>query len=137
MPYLEPWHNSNTIFSWTTHLFSIFAGSGINILLLSFIIAAVVRVTQGSSTVAMITPAGIIAPLSETMGYSDPYKALVGLSIASGATILSHVNDSGFWLVGKYTGLSEKQTLQSWTVMETIIALTGLGIVIFLGLFIR
>ncbi|HRX12364.1 MAG TPA: hypothetical protein P5210_11975 [Draconibacterium sp.] len=47
--------------------------------------------------------------------------------MASGATLLSHVNDSGFWLVGKYFGMSEKQTLQSWTVMESIIAVCGLA----------
>jgi Gnt-I system low-affinity gluconate transporter len=60
------------------------------------------------------------------MGMEEMQRALLVISIASGATILSHVNDSGFWLVGKYFGLTEKQTLQSWTVMETIIAICGL-----------
>jgi len=102
------------------------ADLGINPVLLGWLIAAVVRVTQGSSTVAMITSAGIMAPILQSFNLAAPGVALVVIAIASGATVLSHVNDSGFWLVGKYLGLSEKQTLRSWTVMETIIAVTGL-----------
>lgn len=102
------------------------AGSALSPILLAWILAALVRITQGSATVAMITAAGIIAPILEVFDLSDPARALVVISIASGATILSHVNDSGFWLVGKYLGMNEKQTLQSWTVMETIIAFCGL-----------
>jgi Gnt-I system low-affinity gluconate transporter len=108
------------------------AGSSMSPILLAWTLAALVRITQGSATVAMITAAGIMAPV---LGVFDPgpaQKALVVLAISSGATILSHVNDSGFWLVGKYLGLDEKQTLQSWTVMETIIAVSGL--VLTLGL---
>ena len=74
----------------------------------------------------MITAAGIMAPVLDVFDLSAPHRALIVLSIASGATILSHVNDSGFWLVGKYFGIDEKQTLQSWTVMETIISVCGL-----------
>jgi Gnt-I system low-affinity gluconate transporter len=95
-------------------------------ILLAWLIAAVVRVTQGSATVAMITAASIIAPIISGFGLNDPQRALVVIAIASGATLLSHVNDSGFWLVGKYLGMNEKQTLQSWTVMESIIAFCGL-----------
>ncbi len=102
------------------------AGSALPPILLAWILAAVVRVTQGSATVAMITAAGIIAPVISEFGLNDPQRALIVIAIASGATILSHVNDSGFWLVGKYLGMNEKQTLQSWTVMETIIAICGL-----------
>ncbi len=103
------------------------ANSALPPILLAWILAAVVRVTQGSATVAMITAAGIIAPVISEFGLNDPQRALVVIAIASGATLLSHVNDSGFWLVGKYLGMNEKQTLQSWTVMETIIALCGLA----------
>jgi Gnt-I system low-affinity gluconate transporter len=102
------------------------AGSALSPILLAWILAALVRITQGSATVAMITAAGIIAPILEVFDLNDPSRALVVIAIASGATILSHVNDSGFWLVGKYLGMNEKQTLQSWTVMETIIAFCGL-----------
>ncbi|MBN2806506.1 MAG: gluconate transporter [Prolixibacteraceae bacterium] len=102
------------------------AGSALPPILLAWMLAAVVRVTQGSATVAMITAAGMMAPLLNEMALSDQHLALVVLAIASGATLLSHVNDSGFWLVGKYLQMNEKQTLQSWTVMESIIAVGGL-----------
>lgn len=92
----------------------------------AFIIAAIVRVMQGSATVAMITAAGITAPLLMGSGFNEMQKAILVIAIASGATILSHVNDSGFWLVSQYLGMSEKQTFRSWTVMTTLIALTGL-----------
>lgn len=103
------------------------ANSALPPILLAWMLAAVVRVTQGSATVAMITAAGIMAPVLGEFGLNDPERALIVLAIASGATLLSHVNDSGFWLVGKYFGMNEKQTLQSWTVMESIIAVCGLA----------
>src|SRR5665648_81044 len=100
--------------------------SSIPIILLAWTLSALVRVTQGSATVAMITAAGIMAPVLGVFHLSETHLALVVLAIASGATLLSHVNDSGFWLVGKYFGMTEKQTLQSWTVMESIISVMGL-----------
>ncbi|HKL31016.1 MAG TPA: gluconate:H+ symporter [Tangfeifania sp.] len=111
------------------------ANSALPPILLAWILAAIVRVTQGSATVAMITAAGIIAPVLNEFGLNDPQRALVVLAIASGATLLSHVNDSGFWLVGKYLGMNEKQTLQSWTVMESIIAVCGLAFTLLASLF--
>lgn len=111
------------------------AGSSLPPILLAWILAAVVRVTQGSATVAMITAAGIIAPVIALFELNDPQRALVVIAISSGATLLSHVNDSGFWLVGKYLGMNEKQTLQSWTVMESIIAVTGLVFTLLASLF--
>lgn len=111
------------------------ANSALPPILLAWLLAAVVRVTQGSATVAMITAAGIIAPVLGEFGLNDPQRALVVLSIASGATLLSHVNDSGFWLVGKYFGMNEKQTLQTWTVMESIIAVCGLVFTLLASLF--
>ncbi len=91
-----------------------------------FIVAAIVRVLQGSATVAMITAAGITSPLLGLSETSDAQLAVLVIAVASGATIFSHVNDSGFWLVKQYLGLTEKQTFQSWTVMTTVIALVGL-----------
>lgn len=110
------------------------ASSGISLVLLSFIIAALVRILQGSATVAMITAAGVVAPLmaSSVMGID---KAFLVISIAAGASILSHVNDSGFWLVSKYVGLDEKQTFKSWTVMTVLLSLTGFTTVFLLSLF--
>jgi len=113
------------------------AVSSLSPILLAWVLAAVVRLTQGSATVAMITAAGIIAPVLAVLNLTDPMRALVVIAIASGATIASHVNDSGFWLVGKYLGMNEKQTLQSWTVMETIIALCGLTFTLLASLFLR
>ncbi|MFN4764065.1 GntP family permease [Gillisia sp. Q332] len=97
-----------------------------NPLVFGFIVAALVRILQGSSTVAMITAAGITAPVLAQGMYSVQEVSLIVIAIASGATILSHVNDSGFWLVGQYLGLTEKQTFKSWTMMTTIIAFVGL-----------
>jgi len=102
------------------------ASSSFPPVLLAWSLAAVVRITQGSATVAMITAAGIISPVLPLLEINRPETALIVISIASGATILSHVNDSGFWLVSKYFGMDEKQTLRSWTTMETLVALCGL-----------
>lgn len=102
------------------------ADSSIPLIVLAWVIAALVRITQGSATVAMITSAGIISPLLSSFNLSQPDTAIIVIAIAAGATIMSHVNDSGFWIVSKYLGMNEKQTLQSWTVMETIIAVCGL-----------
>lgn len=112
------------------------AGSALPPIVLAWLLAAVVRLAQGSATVAMITAAGILAPALGVFNLSEPQLALIVLSIASGATIASHVNDSGFWLVGKYLGMTEKQTLQSWTVMETIIAVAGLGLILVVNMFL-
>jgi len=110
-----------------------FADQGVSILVFAFFAAVLVRILQGSSTVAMITAAGLTAPLlAENLNDMD--KALMVIAIASGASILSHVNDSGFWLVSKYLGLDEKQTFKSWTVMTTILALVGFGTVCLLSL---
>jgi Gnt-I system low-affinity gluconate transporter len=98
-----------------------------NPLVFGFIVAALVRVLQGSSTVAMITAAGITAPVLTEGVYSVQQISVIVIAIASGATILSHVNDSGFWLVGQYLGLTEKQTFRSWSIMTSIIAVVGLG----------
>ncbi len=94
-------------------------------IVLAYFIALIVRVTQGSATVAMITAAGLISPILDQFAIDDVNKALIVLAIASGATFFSHVNDSGFWLVGKYFGLNEKDTIRSWSIMETIISVCG------------
>ncbi len=112
------------------------AESSIPLILLAWSLAALVRITQGSATVAMITAAGIMAPILPVFNLNQPGIALIVIAISSGATILSHVNDSGFWIVSKYLGMNEKQTLKSWTVMETIISITGLGLTMLLSVFI-
>ena len=104
-------------------------------IVLAYMLALLIRVSQGSATVAMITSAGIISPLLISFDLSDPHKALIVIAIAAGATTASHVNDSGFWLVGKYLGMNEKQTLQSWTVMSTIVSVTGFVLALLLSFF--
>ncbi|MBQ4819239.1 gluconate:H+ symporter [Aquimarina sp. MMG016] len=99
--------------------------SYIHPLLFAFVVAALIRILQGSATTAMIAAAGITSPIILAGDFTAAQIALFVISIASGATILSHVNDSGFWLVGQYLGLTEKQTFRSWTVMTTLIAITG------------
>ncbi|GGF30530.1 gluconate transporter [Halobacillus andaensis] len=104
--------------------------------LLAFVISTAVRLAQGSATVAMVTAAGLVSPLIETLGLDGPVLGLVVISIAAGATVFSHVNDSGFWLVNRYFGLDVKDTLKSWTVMETIIGFVGFSVVFVISLFI-
>ena len=112
------------------------ASASAPILVIAFLIAAVVRVTQGSATVAMVTAAGLLSPLVTSSGTPPISLALLTISIASGATVLSHFNDSGFWLVSRYLGLTEKDTLRSWTVMVTLIGATGLACVLLISLFV-
>ncbi len=97
---------------------------------LAYLLAAIIRLTQGSATVAMITAAGMMAPILTVVEPGDAQKGLIVLAIAAGATIFSHVNDSGFWLIGKYLNMTEKQTLQSWSVMETIVSVVGFVLVL-------
>lgn len=98
---------------------------GFPALLFAFIAAALVRVLQGSATVAMITAASLVAPLIDKTQTSAIDIAFLVTAIAAGASILSHVNDSGFWLISRYLNLSERQAFRSWSVMTTILALTG------------
>ena len=117
-------------------LADVMAASNLPIILLAFLIATAVRVSQGSATVAMVTSAGLIAPAVKIANYSPPLVAAITIAIACGATVLSHVNDSGFWLVGKYFGMNEQQTLKSWTVLETILGLVGFIVVLVISFFL-
>lgn len=112
------------------------AASALPPLLLAFLIAGAVRVIQGSATVAMVTGAGLMVPIIQTLQLEGAVLGLIVLAIAAGATMLSHVNDSGFWLVNRYFGLSEKDTLRSWTVMTTLVSLIGFAGVFAIGLVI-
>lgn len=115
-----------------TMLANYFADKGFSILFFAFLAAVDVRVLQGSATVAMITAAGITAPLL-AVDITEIDKALLVISIASGASIMSHVNDSGFWLVSKYLGINEKQTFKSWSVMTTLLSVVGFTTVMILS----
>jgi H+/gluconate symporter-like permease len=106
------------------------------VVVLAFLAAVLVRVSLGSATVSIVTSASIVAPLVEAGDYSAPLIGAIVIATASGATVLSHVNDSGFWLVSRYLGINEKQTLQSWTVMETIIGVVAFAIILVLSFFL-
>ncbi len=108
-------------------------GSAISPLLLAWVIATVIRVCVGSATVAGLTAAGIVLPMIETTGVSPE---LMVLAIGSGSLMLSHVNDSGFWLFKEYFNLSIKDTLRSWTLMETTVGVAGLLGVLLLNQFV-
>jgi Gnt-I system low-affinity gluconate transporter len=116
-------------------LAEVFAAQGVPLLLFAFLAAVSIRLLQGSATVAMITAAGLTAPLlNETL--TAPQNALIVLTIAAGASIFSHVNDSGFWLVSKYLGLTEKETFRSWSIMTLLIALVGFASISLLWLLV-
>ena len=102
-------------------------------LVLGWLIAAIIRACLGSATVAGLTTAGMIAPLV-LKGAVDPQ--LMVLSIGAGSLAFSHVNDSGFWLFKEYFNLSIKDTLRSWSVMELIVSVVGLGGVLLMNLFL-
>ena len=113
---------------------TVFEGSPIPIIVLAYIFATLVRIAQGSATVAMLTAAGLMVSFVE--GFSQPYLALIACAIAAGATGFSHVNDSGFWMVSRYLGMTEKQTLKTWTVISTAISLVSFSIILVISLFI-
>ena len=98
------------------------ADTGMPVIVAAFVIAAALRVAQGSATVALTTAAALVAPtVAATEGLSQFDLCFIVIAIAGGATVLSHVNDSGFWLVGRFLEMDEKTTLKTWTVMETLL----------------
>jgi Gnt-I system high-affinity gluconate transporter len=103
-------------------------------LFLGWLIAAIIRISLGSATVAGLTAAGIVS----SMLIKDPgiNPNLMVLSIGAGSLAFSHVNDSGFWLYKEYFNLTIKDTILSWSLMETIVAIVGLGGVLILNLFV-
>ncbi|SDP21799.1 gluconate:H+ symporter, GntP family [Pedococcus dokdonensis] len=107
-------------------------GSGVSVLLLAWVVAVMIRLATGSATVATVTASGILAPLAA--GMSTPEVSLLVLAIGAGSVFFSHVNDAGFWLVKEYFGLSVGQTIKSWSLMETLLSVSGLVFVLVLGL---
>lgn len=103
-------------------------------LIMGWIIAVLIRVATGSATVATVTAAGIVAPLAA--GLPPAQLALVVLSVGAGSVFFSHVNDAGFWLVKEYFGMTVWETIKTWSVMETLISVVGLGLVLLLSIFV-
>lgn len=107
-------------------LSTMMADTGMPIVVAAFIIAAVLRVAQGSATVALTTAAALIAPMvANATDLSQFDLCFIVIAIASGATVLSHVNDSGFWLMSRFLEMDEKTTLKTWTLLETSIGVVG------------
>jgi gluconate:H+ symporter, GntP family len=111
----------------------LFNGTSFSPILLAWIIAAILRISLGSATVAALTTAGLVIPL---LGQTDANLALVVLATGAGSLIASHVNDAGFWMFKEYFGLSMKETFATWTLLETIISVAGLGFILLLSLFV-
>jgi H+/gluconate symporter-like permease len=110
------------------YLGKMLASSSVSPLVLAYLVAAGMRVAQGSATVAIITAGGIVAPLVKDIPGYTPEMIL--LALCCGGTILSHVNDAGFWLVNQCFGMTVPQTLRSWTAMKVITSLVGIAIVL-------
>ena len=108
-------------------------GTSISPLILGWLIATIIRVCVGSATVAGMTAAGIILPAISNTGVNPE---LMVIAIGAGSLMLSHVNDGGFWLFKEYFNLSIKETLSTWTVMETTVGVMGIIGVLILDIFI-
>jgi GntP family gluconate:H+ symporter len=98
---------------------------GLPLIVAAYVISCALRLAQGSATVALTLTAGIIAPQVEAGGYSQAQIALIVIAISAGSIIASHVNDGGFWIVARYFNMSVRDTLLTWTVLETILSVVG------------
>ncbi len=107
-------------------------GSTLSPLLLAWFVAVLIRLATGSATVATVTTAGILQPVTATL--STSHVSLLVLAIGAGSLFFSHVNDAGFWLTKQYFGLSVSQNIKTWSLMETVLSITGIAVVLALGL---
>jgi gluconate:H+ symporter, GntP family len=119
---------SDVISNWASH-------SSISVFLLAWIVAVFIRVATGSATVATITTAGILEPVTHHL--STPGVSLLVLAIGAGSLFFSHVNDAGFWLFKEYFGLSIGQTIKSWSILETVLSVVGIIVVLALSLVVH
>ncbi|MDT5066505.1 MAG: gluconate:H+ symporter, GntP family [Mycobacterium sp.] len=104
------------------------SAAGLPVIVLAYVISCGLRIAQGSATVAIVTTGGIVAPLVHEGHYSQMAVALIAMAIAAGSIILSHVNDGGFWIISKFFNMSVKQTLQTWTVLETVLSVVSFAV---------
>ncbi|AIF53022.1 GntP family permease [Pelosinus sp. UFO1] len=112
----------------------IFAGTSMSPILLAWIVAAILRISLGSATVAAISTAGLVIPM---LAQYDANLALVTLATGCGSAIASHVNDAGFWMVKEYFGLTLKETFATWTLLSTITSVVGLIFILALDAIIK
>jgi GntP family gluconate:H+ symporter len=109
-------------------------GSNMSTLLLAWLVAVMIRLATGSATVATITASGILSGVAADL--STSHTALLVLAIGSGSLFFSHVNDAGFWLVQQYFGVTVGQNLKTWSIMETLVSVTGIVLVLALSVVI-
>jgi gluconate:H+ symporter, GntP family len=102
--------------------------AGLPLIVLAYLISCGLRLAQGSATVAIVTTSGIVAPLLKEEHFSQAHIALIAIAISAGSIIASHVNDGGFWIVSRYFNLSVRDTLKTWTVLETILSVVGFAV---------
>ena len=107
-------------------------GANISVLLLAWVLAVLIRLATGSATVATITASSLMVGLVQ--GLSTGETSLVVLAVGAGSLFFSHVNDAGFWLVKEYFGMTVGQTVKTWSIMETVLSVTGLVFVLLLGI---
>ncbi|WP_120006310.1 GntP family permease [Nesterenkonia muleiensis] len=112
------------------HLEELLTTTGLPLIVLAFVSALFFRVSLGSSTVAMVAAASIVAQVGSDMDLSAPLLGAIVVAIGAGGTAVSHVNDSGFWLVNRYLNMDTKQTFATWTVMQTVLAVTAFAVVL-------
>jgi GntP family gluconate:H+ symporter len=103
---------------------------GLPVIVAAYLIAVILRLAQGSATVALVTAAGLMAPAVAAGGFSAVQIAAITLATAAGSVFASHVNDSGFWLVGRLMGMDVKTTLKTWTVQQALESVLGFAIVL-------
>ena len=113
----------------------IFSHSSFSPLILAWIITVILRISLGSATVAAMTSAGLISKIIGTM--SPDMSALMVLAIGAGSIAASHVNDAGFWMFKEYFDLDIKQTLKTWTVLDSIVSFVGICIIMFMSIWIH
>lgn len=110
------------------------SGAPLSPLVAGWIVAVLIRLATGSATVATVTAAGIMAPIAPNL--EPTHLALLVLAIGAGSVFFSHVNDAGFWLVKEYFGMTVPQTFKTWSLMETVVSVTGLAVVMLLSLIV-
>ncbi len=103
---------------------------GLPVIVAAYLIAVIMRLAQGSATVALVTAAGLAAPAVAAGGFNELQIVAITLATAAGSVFAGHVNDSGFWLVGRLMGMDVKTTLKTWTVQQTIESVFAFGIVL-------
>ncbi|MFI0449030.1 GntP family permease [Actinomadura sp. 6N118] len=117
-------------------LASAMSDAGLPLIVLAYLISCGLRLAQGSATVAIATTSGIVAPLLKGEDFSQAHIALIAIAISAGSIIASHVNDGGFWIISRYFNMSVRDTLKTWTVLETILSVVGFAMAGLLSLVI-